>query len=150
MASLKMFFFHARVKNHFIKRDWKRNFKWPSICRVPCPIYNDTLYTFVWSRNSYSYLYRGKLSAKKVRECTLARRVQCTLARRVQCTLARRVQCTLARRERCTQYPRVSRHLIFSSSYKRGYLPPFSESDLYLSKWKIIINFAYRPFKVLK
>ena len=49
----------------------------------------------------YSDLRSGKLSARKPRECTLARSVQCTLARSVHFTLARSVQCTLTRSVHC-------------------------------------------------
>ena len=39
----------------------KRNFKWPSIFRVACPIYNDILETFAWlpGFRRYSYFLAG-------------------------------------------------------------------------------------------
>ena len=118
---------------------------------MPCPIYNNTLETFVWSRIAllFRYLCSGKFSAQKTRKCTPARSVrvhsnlECTPAWsvRVHCNL----ECALAVRLAFSYY---------TSAISFPFIPILwvyrCESGMPLYKWRVTWNYAYSLFNTFK
>ena len=132
---------------------------------MPCPIYNNTLETFVWSRIAllFRYLCSGKFSAQKTRKCTLARSVrvhsnlECTPAWSVrvhsnlECTPAWsvRVHCNLE----CALAVRLA-FSYYTSAISFPFIPILwvyrCESGMPLYKWRVTWNYAYSLFNTFK